>query len=80
MTQQHKAQRHSGSHLNYPTHRHWQRVRLAAFFARNNPNRATRREPLRLAYAISKETDSQKAAALILAQSPDAIVNSPGAA
>lgn len=41
--QMHKAQRHSGSHLNFPINRAHKRVKRDAFFARNNPNRAARR-------------------------------------
>lgn len=65
--QMHKAQRHSGSHANLAVNRAHKRLALkrqARVTINDNPNRITRRAPLRAAHAAMLDAKAAEKAAL----------------
>lgn len=69
--QVHKRNQHSGRKSNLGMNRRWKRLYTRG---KTPPNRAARREPLRVAHAEELRMRAE-VAALVLSQSPDAIVN-----
>lgn len=61
--QVHKANQHSKRMGNLPVNRRWKRAMLPG-----QPNRAARREPLRVAYAAAKAAEAALLAAAEAAQ------------